>query len=127
MKQPDQQIHDAIMEEVSKLGLKVYPTLPDLGTAYPFIVMGDTHLLPRPTKSRMIGSVAVDIHVWGSFKDRRLVSDTLARVMEVCSHIKRPDSRQWSMDLTSDTQLLKDNSTPEVLYHGVADVTFRFL
>ena len=46
--------------------------------------------------------------------------------MEAFSEIREIDGRQWFMDLTSSTQIIKDNSTSELLYHGILDLKFKF-
>ncbi len=71
-KQPDQQIHDELIKRSSQLGYRTFPFLPQLGTSYPFVVMGEVYLLPRATKSRLIGDVEVTMSVWGD-KEIRVI------------------------------------------------------
>lgn len=125
-KQPDQQIHDELIKRSSKLGLKAYPFLPEDGTPYPFMVVAYTQIVPQPTKSYLIGSVSVQVDVWGKATDRKLVSDWIGKLMAEFSTIKQIGDTRWSMDLTSPTEIIKDNSTQEMLYHGVLDLKFKF-
>ncbi|MBF0714494.1 hypothetical protein HZY83_07375 [Gemella sp. GH3] len=127
MKYPDQEIHDEIYKIVSQLGYRVFTFLPKEGTKYPFIVIGDTHLLPTATKSFLIGEVALNIHVWSDMTSRKKVSDIIHSLLHSFSKIRRIDERQWSMKLGSDSQIIKDNSTDEQLYHGIISVNFKFI
>lgn len=108
------------------LGISAFPFLPSLDTAYPFIVVAYTQILPRPTKSYLIGEIAVQVDVWGGRDDRKLVSDWNGKLMHEFSKIRQIDGTRWSMDLTSTSEILKDNSTNEELYHGVLDLKFKF-
>lgn len=125
-KQPDQELHDELFRRSQALGYSTYTHLPPDKTPYPFVSMGDVQLLPRPTKSHMIGRVAVTVHVWGTIKSRKTVSDMIGRLMESFSQIKSLNGRQWFMDLSSSSQIIKDNSTVDVLYHGIINLEFRF-
>lgn len=127
-KQPDQQLLDEVFKCALKLGLNVFEFLPDEGTTYPFIVMGDTHLIPAVTKTLIYGRCVTTLHVWSDSKNRKQVSDIIGKLMAEVSKIKQIDSRQWAMLINeSDSQILKDNSTSENLYHGLLHLYFRFL
>lgn len=125
-KQPDQQIHDELIRRSTALGLTAYPFLPEEGTAYPFMVVGYTQILPRPTRSYLIGTVAVEVDIWARVDDRKLVSDWIGKLMAEFSTIRQIDGTRWSMDLSSPTEIIKDNSTQELLYHGILDLKFKF-
>lgn len=125
-KQPDQQIHDELIRRSTALGLTAYPFLPEEGTPYPFMVVGYTQILPRPTRSYLIGTVAIQVDVWARADDRKLVSDWIGKLMAEFSTIRQIDGTRWSMDLTSPTEIIKDNSTQEMLYHGILDLKFKF-
>ena len=125
-KQPDQQLHDELIKRSNALGLTAYPYLPEDGTPYPFMVVSYTQIIPQATKSYLIGEVSARVDVWGRVDDRKLVSDWIGELMAEYSKIKQIESTKWSMDLTSPTQIIKDNSTEELLYHGILDLKFRF-
>ena len=125
-KQPDQQLHDELIKRSNALGLTAYPYLPEDGTPYPFMVVSYTQIIPQPTKSYLIGEVSARVDVWGRVDDRKLVSDWIGKLMAEYSKIRQIESTKWSMDLTSPTQIIKDNSTEELLYHGILDLKFRF-
>lgn len=125
-KQPDQQLHDELIRRSTALGLTAYPFLPEEGTPYPFMVVGYTQILPRPTRSYLIGTVAVEVDIWARVDDRKLVSDWIGKLMAEFSTIRQIDGTRWSMDLSSPTEIIKDNSTQEMLYHGILDLKFKF-
>lgn len=125
-KQPDQQLHDELIKRSNALGLTAYPYLPEDGTPYPFMVVSYTQIIPQPTKSYLLGEVAARVDVWGRIDDRKLVSDWIGELMSEYSRIRQIESTRWSMDLTSPTQIIKDNSTQELLYHGILDLKFKF-
>ena len=125
-KQPDQQLHDELIKRSNALGLTAYPYLPEDGTPYPFMVVSYTQIIPQPTKSYLLGEVAARVDVWGRIDDRKLVSDWIGKLMSEYSKIRQIESTRWSMDLSSPTQIIKDNSTEELLYHGILDLKFRF-
>lgn len=125
-KQPDQQLHDELIKRSNALGLTAYPYLPEDGTPYPFMVVSYTQITPQATKSYLIGEVSARVDVWGRVDDRKLVSDWIGKLMAEFSTIKLINGTRWSMDLTSPTQIIKDNSTQELLYHGILDLRFKF-
>lgn len=125
-KQPDQQLHDELIHRATVLGLDAYPFLPKEGTPYPFMTVAYTQLLPRPTKSYLIGTVIAQVDIWGTIENRKLVSDWIGKLMQEFSAIQEIDDRKWSMDLSSSSEILKDDSTDEMLYHGVLDLKFKF-
>lgn len=125
-KQPDQQLHDELIKRSNALGLTAYPYLPEDGTPYPFMVVSYTQIIPQPTKSYLLGEVAARVDVWGRIDDRKLVSDWIGKLMAEYSKIRQIESTKWSMDLTNPTQIIKDNSTEELLYHGILDLKFKF-
>lgn len=127
MKQPDQQLHDEIFKRALSLGLSVFEFLPKEGTKYPFVVIGDTHILPNVTKTRVYGRCTTTLHIWADSRNRKQVSDMIGQLMAEISKIKQIDRTQWSMMMSeSDSQILKDNSTTENLYHGLLHIYFRF-
>ena len=119
---------DEIFKRLTDIGLTVYDFLPPLGTKYPFVVMGDTHIMPRATKTQLIGKCSTTINVWGDGMDRKLISDIVARIMQAVSEINQIENRRWSMIIDdSDTEILKDNSTNENLYRGILNMYFSFI
>ncbi|CDG57965.1 DUF3168 domain-containing protein [Streptococcus thermophilus] len=128
MKQPDQLLHDEMYRISSGLGYDTYTYLPPEGAAYPFVVMGETTVLPQATKSRMIGRLSSTVHVWGSVDDRKLLSDMAGQLMSSFFTIKNIDGTQFFAEVNqSSIDSNRDNSTDEVLYHFVVETYFKFV
>ncbi len=52
----------------------------------------------------------------------------IAQIMLEVSKISQIDGNKWAMVMNeSDTQILKDNSTNENLYHGILNIYFNFV
>lgn len=128
MKQPDQLLHDEMYRISSGLGFDTYTYLPPEGVAYPFVVMGETNLLPQATKSQLIGRLSSTVHVWGRVDDRKLLSDMAGQLMSGFFAIKNIGGTQFSAEVNqSSIDSNRDNSTNEVLYHFVIETYFKFV
>lgn len=128
MKQPDQLLHDEMYRISSELGYDTYSYLPPEGVAYPFVVMGETSLLPQATKTQLIGRLSSTVHVWGSVDDRKTLSDMAGQLMSSFFAIKNIDGTQFSAEVNqSSIDSIRDNSTSEVLYHFIIEAYFKFI
>ena len=127
LKEPDQQIYDKIYNRLLDNGIEVYDFLPDLDAKYPFVVMGETQLLPQATKSFLIGRVTISLHIWQNNGDRRSVTEMIGSIRRELSKIEEIDGRAFIFDRQSTSQIFVDNSTDETLLHGVMDLEFKFI
>lgn len=125
-KQPDQMLHDEVFKLARGAGLSVYLSLPDDKAPYPFVVMGETQLVPIPTKSFLLAEVSLSVHVWGKKTQRKQVSDMLGQLLVACGGIRQAGGHSWAIK-GSDSHLMKDDSTLETLYHGVLNVDFNMM
>ncbi len=128
MKNPDQAIYDALFTASQGLGYSTFDFLPEVGTAYPFVVISWTMLTPRSTKTKLLGRVSVQVDVYGRKQDRGLISGMADSLMYEFSKIRStPNGLEWRMVLDeSTTRMLKDSSTNEELWHGVLSPVFEF-
>ncbi len=127
MKEPSQQIYDAIYARVLDLGYKVYPYNPDAKTAYPFVVIGDTQLVPQATKTMLLGRVFIDISVWGLHSKRRTISDMTNDIYKAVRSIRKSDSLFLSLDDNASTiRMMTDTSTNTPLYRGLLQLEIQF-
>ena len=128
MKQPDQLLHDEMYRISHELGYDTYTYLPPEGAAYPFVVMGETMVLPQSTKSHLIGRLSSTVHVWGRVDDRKTLSDMAGQLMSSFFTIKNIDGMQFSAEINeSSIDSNRDNSTDEVLYHFIIYTYFKFI
>lgn len=127
MKEPSQQIYDAIYAKAVELGYKVYPYNPDASATYPFVVIGDTQLVPFATKTMLLGRVFIDISVWGLHSKRKTVSDMTNELYKTIRLIKTTDSLFWSVDDNASTiRMITDTSTNTPLYRGLLQLEIQF-
>ncbi|AYP29507.1 hypothetical protein SW13_014 [Streptococcus phage SW13] len=128
MKQPDQLIHDEMFRISHELGYDTYTYLPPDDVAYPFVVMGETTVLPQATKSQLIGRLSSTVHVWGRVDDRKTLSDMAGQLMSSFFAIKNIGGMQFSAEVNeSSIDSNRDNSTDEVLYHFIIYTYFKFI
>ena len=128
MKQPDQLLHDEMFRISHELGYDTYTYLPPDDAAYPFVVMGETMVLPQSTKSHLIGRLSSTVHVWGHVDDRKILSDMAGQLMSSFFAIKNIDGMQFSAEVNkSSIDSNRDNSTDEVLYHFIIYTYFKFI
>lgn len=126
-KQPDQLVFDELFALSQGLGVDTYTFLPDLDAGYPFVEIGDTHLLPSPTKGLLYGRVTATVHVWHDMHNRKELSDIIGQLMQAFSGIQVLEGLRFALDRTSTSQIIKDDSTDEMLYHGILNLEFRFV
>jgi hypothetical protein len=129
MKQPDQQFFDKCYmlatKHVSESSVYIQKPLQDV--PYPFIEMGAAILIPRATKTAILGSVSLTMHVWGNGDDRIEISDIINNLLMDIKGIRSTESLRWLVPLNQcNIQLLQDTSTGTNLWHGVLDVTAQF-
>lgn len=128
MKQPEQLLHDEMYRISHELGYDTYTYLPLDHVAYPFVVMGETMVLPQSTKSHLIGRLSSTVHVWGRVDDRKTLSDMAGQLMSSFFAIKNIDGMQFSAEVNeSSIDSNRDNSTGEVLYHFIIYTYFKFI
>lgn len=127
MKEVDQSIYDAIFSLLSSEGFTVFPFLPDLGTSYPFVVLGGVNVYPKPLKNGATGRVAMPLHFWFSIENRKLVSDSVARTRELLTTMIQADNFQYFLEGVATSMILIDDSTDEKLYHGILEVSFKYV
>lgn len=125
-KQPDQQIHDELIRISESLGYRTFPYLPPMGTKYPFVVVDEVFLLPRATKSYLIGEIDITMSVWGDKSNRKLVSDMIGQLMLEFRKIRKIENTDWWMNYESTSSITKDNSTDDTLYRGNMSLSFKF-
>lgn len=119
----NQEIFDLIFERIKELKYQCYPFLPKEGTSYPFVVVGETQLLPRITKSFSIGEVSVFVHVWTDKESRKKCQQMMSEITEACNQFTSP--HRWIL-LEGNSRIIADNSTNDTLWHGVLDLRYKF-
>lgn len=119
----EQEIYDLIFKKIRDMGYDCYPFLPDEKAPYPFVVVGETSLNPKPTKSFSLGEVSVVVHVWARKDSRKECAKIMDDVFKDIRIFRSPHVRTL---LDCSRRILADNSTNDVLRHGVLDLTYKF-
>lgn len=124
-KTPDQELYDEIYRKATGLGYTVYQFNPTGDTAYPYVKLGMVQIIPRATKSYLLGVAYVTFDIWGDENKRRLIAEMAHNLINAISKIKQiPDGLSWSMDQsTVSTEILPDDSTNDNLWR--ANVSFQ--
>ena len=127
MKQPDQQFYDACFRLCLNNHYDTYPIKPLEDVSYPFVEFGEALLIPRATKTAILGSVSLTLHVWGEGGKRKQISDIVNNLLMDIRGIKTTESLRWLVPLNQcNLQILQDTSTGTALWHGVLDITAQF-
>lgn len=125
-KAPDQSLYDELYSVITKAGFKVYQFLPNEKAGYPFVVFGLIQIIPRSTRTRLLGNANVTLTVWGSSKQRAKVSEIANEIFNLCSNLSR-ERYQWYFNHdASSIEVLQDNSTQNELWRAELSLAFKF-
>ena len=128
MKSPDQSIFDHSFKLAQTTGYDPYLFNPPAGTAYPYIQMGSVQIVPKATKSHLIGSAYAVIDVWGDRFNRKKVSDLATMILEQAGgSAKTSEGLQITLDPNnSSIEVMIDTSTNDPLWRARISLTFKF-
>lgn len=126
---PEQIIFDKIYKTSKGLGYNTYTYLPMDDVKYPFLTIGETQLLIKPTKSYMIGTVNITLHLYGTIQNRLQLSNMQHDLTDAISKIKYNDNELNFILRYKDIEhrILQDNSTNQTLYHAITYLKFDVL
>lgn len=127
-KGPDQIIFDYIYRIGQELNYTPYLFNPPQGTPYPYIQMGQVQIVPRATKSFLIGTAYAVLDIWGNQYDRKKVSDIATNIFELAGRSgKTKENLQISLDQNaSGIEIMIDTSTNDPLWRGRVTLSFNF-
>lgn len=128
MKTPDQSIFDHCYKIVQSTGYTPYLFNPPTGTPYPYVQMGGVQIVPRATKSHLIGAAFSILDVWGDRFNRKKVSDLATRILEQAGAITTTsEGLQILLDPNdSSIEVMIDTSTNDPLWRARISLTFKF-
>lgn len=119
----EQELYDLIFSKIKKLGYDCYQSLPRKGSKYPFVILGETQIMPRATKSFAVGELSIFIHVWTSDRSRAECQRICQKIREECGKLEKLHSFYM---FESNTRILIDDTTNQTLWHGVMDLNYKF-
>lgn len=124
---PQQEIFTELLLRIKELGYNVYDgELPPDNTPYPFVYLGDMQQTEQGTKTEVIGSVFLVIHIWHSSpKKRGTVSRMLQEIKPLCRGIEETRNFSWFVK-SMNQRIITDTTTKTPLLHGILEVEFAF-
>lgn len=109
---------------ISQKRCETYDYIPDAGTAYPFVYLGEQNGSEKPA-SDLYGSVRQTVHLYGLRTDRAKLDDISAYLESEAKGIRQGYGYHLAHRSTS-RQTIADNTDIQPLLHMVLDFTFEF-
>ncbi|MEQ7069184.1 hypothetical protein [Enterococcus avium] len=126
-KQPDQELYDEVYKICQVLGYNVFTYLPPDKTPYPFVYVGESQELPQATKSVLVGTVQLNIHIYGLHTERKQVSDMKGAILWELRKLRQSKNFNWKISNNqTQPQMLQDTTTNTALWHCVIPLEMRF-
>ena len=127
MVEPQQAFFIAVRRELVERypGMVYDGELPGPETEYPFIYLGKFNQTDRETKSVILGSIPVTVHVWHDRPDQRGTVSELCRAVKTA--LRGAQHRDYSF-LTRNVagRIIPDNTTKVPLVHGIVEAEVLF-
>ena len=127
MVEPQQAFFIAVRRELVERypGMVYDGELPGPETEYPFIYLGEFNQDDRETKSVILGSIPVTVHVWHDRPDQRGTVSGLN--MAVKSALRSARHRDYSFLVRNvKSRIIPDNTTKVPLAHGIVEAEVLF-
>lgn len=127
-KGPDQIVYDHVYRLVQSIGYEPYLFNPPSSTPYPFVQLGQIQIVPKATKSFMIGDAYLMVDVWGNRFDRKKISDISTKLIEIAGR-DRYSAEGLQLHLNPDNssfEVMPDNSTNDPLWRSRISLMFNF-
>lgn len=126
-KQPDQELYDEVYKICQTLEYNVFNYLPPDKTPYPFVYIGESQELPQATKSVLVGTVQLNIHIYGLHTERKQVSDMKGAILWELRKLRQSKNFNWKISNNqTQPQMLQDTTTNTALWHCVIPLEMRF-
>ena len=103
---------------------QTFDFLPEAGTQYPFIYIGENNALESPNND-LWGEVGQTVHVYAERSQRAILDDITAYLETKVKKI----SGKWEYHLqhtSTNKQIIPDNTDVQPLLHVVLDVKFTY-
>jgi len=126
-KQPDQELYDEVYKICQALEYNVFTYLPPDKTPYPFVYIGESQELPQATKSVLVGTVQLNIHIYGLHTKRKQVSDMKGAILWELRKLRQSKNFNWKISNNqTQPQMLQNTTTNTALWHCVIPLEMRF-
>lgn len=126
IKELDQELLDYLIPKIKEvIGFNIYPALPPSTMTYPFAVIQEIQIIPLSTMDRLLGTAHLRIDVWGNKNDRPKVSKMIGQIRKLSNYIEL-SNRKISYKLDN-SRIMPDNSTQDLLWHGVLQLELNII
>lgn len=125
---PQQEIFTAVRGICVNLfgASNVFDYLPEDGTPYPFVFIGEQYSNDRPNKSAVFGTVTQTVHVYhNDYKKRGTTTSMMDAIKKEVRKLKATPHFYVKVH-NIDDQVLPDNTTATPLLHGVIEIEMQF-
>lgn len=127
VKEPDQELYDEVFKICQGLGYNVFTYLPPDKTPYPFVYIGESQELPSATKSILVGTIQLSIHIYGLHSKRKQISDMKGTIMQQLRKFRQSRNFNWKiLNNNTQPQMLQDTTTNTALWHCVIPLEMQF-
>lgn len=124
-------MYDYLFAWSQEQGFDTYDLLPvnDSKVPYPFVVIGDTQLVPGGTKTSLNGNVLVGVAIWGTRKQRFTINDMAERFFHaVLGPIETEHYRLNGLAADQSKQFTFDTSVANTVFsRATLDLNLRIL
>ena len=109
---------------LSDLRVDTYDYLPNADAQYPFVYVGENNGSDTPNND-LIGTARQTVHIYGIRADRAKIDNISAYLENVLKRFKEGYEYNFN-HLTTDKQVIADNTDVQPLLHVVLDITFSY-
>jgi hypothetical protein len=128
MPSPQQEIFTAVRGTCVKLfgESNVFEYLPEDGTPYPFVFIGEQISNDQRNKSAVFGTVTQTVHVYhNDYKKRGSTTSMMMAIQEAVRALRSTD--HFHLDIRNiNVRVLPDTTTATPLLHGLIEIEFHF-
>lgn len=109
---------------ISDARVDTYDYLPEADTKYPFVYIGEYNGSDTPNND-LYGTVRQTVHIYGTRKNRSKIDNISAYLENTVKRFKEGYEYNFN-HLTTDKQVIADNTDVQPLLHVVLDITFSY-
>lgn len=113
-----------LIYQLAKAKAPTFDFLPEAGTKYPFVYIGENNALESPNND-LWGTVGQTVHIYATREQRAYLDDISAYLETLVKNI----SGKWEYNLqhtNTNKQIIPDNTDVQPLLHVVLDFSFTY-
>ncbi|WP_420732594.1 hypothetical protein [Enterococcus faecalis] len=129
MNEAEQELYEALVAICQTSGFLLLEELPTDLPDQPFVYLGDSKELPKPTKSAILGEIELIMHVYGVLSERQQISTIKGTILrQATSNLKRTAHFNWGIKHQEvKAQMVKDTKQmKKTIWHAVLPLHMQF-